>query len=99
MGREPVGYPTHTAVVSCCGVKPMNHASVLLDVVPVLPADSWPKRASVRVPLSTTCSRPYGTTSDCGRVSTAWGACCWGVMSCPALFLTLMMVWGLLNVP
>src|SRR5438067_12942333 len=52
--RPPCALPIQTAVASC-GVKPQNHAFVLFEVVPVLPAvgrpDSW---ALVPVPPWTT---------------------------------------------
>src|SRR3954465_12607505 len=55
MAADP-GKPTHTAVESF-GVKPTNHASVLLSVVPVLPPAGQPIWARVPVPAIMFCWR------------------------------------------
>src|SRR3954471_16284747 len=47
--RAEPGKPTHTAVESR-GVKPTNHASMFLSVVPVLPPAGQPIWARVPVP-------------------------------------------------
>jgi len=53
-GTAPTGDPCQT-VAESCGVKPRNHASVLLSVVPVLPATARPEScAPVPVPPATT---------------------------------------------
>src|SRR4051794_31092854 len=57
MGTRDFAWPSHTAVVRC-GVKPTNHASVKLSVVPVLPATGQPPCcAAVPVPRWTFCLR------------------------------------------
>src|SRR5213592_4393302 len=49
IGISPRGYPIQT-VASSEGVKPQNHASAKLSVVPVLPAEVRPKYAPRPVP-------------------------------------------------
>ncbi len=47
----PVRLPNHTAVASCRvppgALAPMNHASVVWSVVPVLPKIVWPPTAAL----------------------------------------------------
>jgi hypothetical protein len=53
IGTSPSAWPSQTAPASV-GVVPTNHASVWLEVVPVLPATSQPgTRAAWPVPRST----------------------------------------------